>query len=693
MKICLFAGHSAAEFSPAQSHFYSNSKVYVIPAQDNEKLTCDFMVKRTVHIFDSKRIFLLIVFLSAIFLAVLPFTHALSEWDLSCTPACRVNSDCNDNNPATRDVCAGPGRCTAICISMPSCGDGICKAEEDETSCSCPQDCGSCYAPLQGTCREMNCIGKSCRETITLGCCGNGICDLSENYSNCIPDCKPKNVVFNFLDYNEGTYFVRGEKVDFKASVLADGVALSNASVSVEGFFGKIVLSNDGLHGDDKAGDNVYGGSFTIGNDTPEDDYQATFSVDAAGSPKTYFKALKVKPVLDLTLSAGKRVYLLSDTISIKGKVKRKGSAIRVPVRLVMSSPSEVLADENITPSFDGSFRFEYKTATIQEIGKWKVAATAVDQNNNSASLEKQFEVIKPGSIISLNVKIELSKSTVERGDELSVSVSIADDSDDNSVMDVSVKVFGKEYSAKKGKDGKYAALIPVDFSFSLGEQEAIVVAKKNVDGVPYSGSANAGFTVEKTGITLEVTEPQKRHYLIGDFLPIEVKLTYPDGRSVENAIVNASLPEETIQLKPLDKGIYYAEYLVPESSGGVIAIIFDANDSFGNNGSASRQTDVSGYSLAHYARNYGIAVAIALFTILLAAAQVYSMTAKKTRLNKLKEKEAETLKAIKELQFQYFKEASIDKKTYSAEVGEYEEKLKDIRQMIIGLDGESSKE
>jgi hypothetical protein len=66
-----------------------------------------------------------------------------------------------------------------------TCGNGICEA--DETSLTCPADCGA------GTCGNGICdIGENvanCEQDCSGGICGNAMCEASENTVTCPVDC------------------------------------------------------------------------------------------------------------------------------------------------------------------------------------------------------------------------------------------------------------------------------------------------------------------------------------------------------------------------------------------------------------------------------------------------------------------------------------------------------------------------
>jgi hypothetical protein len=69
----------------------------------------------------------------------------------------------------------------------PACGDGVCDAGEDCSSCA--EDCGEC--PVSSYCGDGFCDidedAESCPEDCSA--CGDGICDVYEDCSICDADC------------------------------------------------------------------------------------------------------------------------------------------------------------------------------------------------------------------------------------------------------------------------------------------------------------------------------------------------------------------------------------------------------------------------------------------------------------------------------------------------------------------------
>jgi hypothetical protein len=70
-------------------------------------------------------------------------------------------------------------------LSGTTCGNKVC--EEDETKCSCPEDCEPCSV-YTGTCRRGYCYQSECLVENINNCCGNQECEIDE-CNSCRLDC------------------------------------------------------------------------------------------------------------------------------------------------------------------------------------------------------------------------------------------------------------------------------------------------------------------------------------------------------------------------------------------------------------------------------------------------------------------------------------------------------------------------
>ncbi len=117
--------------------------------------------------------------------------NTIQEPEITSEPSQKEKScptTCNDNNPCTTDACSQDTNynCKYEAITL-CCGNSSC--EENETKCSCQQDCGNCSGNA-GTCQEYYCSNNSCLTKTITNCCGNGTCESNENFFSCPHDCQ-----------------------------------------------------------------------------------------------------------------------------------------------------------------------------------------------------------------------------------------------------------------------------------------------------------------------------------------------------------------------------------------------------------------------------------------------------------------------------------------------------------------------
>lgn len=98
-------------------------------------------------------------------------------------PVCSVNSDCDDNDPCTTNVCDGICKTEPInCNDNNACTNDTCSGGQcSNTPISC--DDGN-------PCTEDSCsLDGGCINTPIASCCGNDVCEAGENTDNCNADC------------------------------------------------------------------------------------------------------------------------------------------------------------------------------------------------------------------------------------------------------------------------------------------------------------------------------------------------------------------------------------------------------------------------------------------------------------------------------------------------------------------------
>jgi serine protease len=109
--------------------------------------------------------------------------YAALGWTAPPVIACSFDTDCNDNNECTNDVCVNPGQSNAYCQNTPledntSCTNGICCSGVCKApACSVDTDCNDNNACTIDTCNNAGSCAASCSYTNITACVsGDGCC-------------------------------------------------------------------------------------------------------------------------------------------------------------------------------------------------------------------------------------------------------------------------------------------------------------------------------------------------------------------------------------------------------------------------------------------------------------------------------------------------------------------------------------
>ncbi len=586
--------------------------------------------------------------------------------NLACEPQCLTDGDCNDDLNTTTDVCAGAGRCTAQCSHLTVCGNGF--VDQGETSCNCPEDANPCSGSAFGVCSEYACIGVVCKQTIALGCCGNSICEFKENYGVCSDDCSPKDIEIDFEGITENTFFVRGEHVVLKAALSADRFAVNNARLDAQGFFGELHFFNDGDHNDGLNGDNVYTADFNVLTNAVGGSYDVNFFVKAPEFEGAKTIRFLIAPRIDIALNANKENYALGDNILVEGVISRKTKKLSETVNLKLFSNDEVVFEEDVNASEEGEFDFSYRTSALDKTGNWRVEAFVEDEFTNTGLKEETFLVSKEGltEYLSFELLSDL-KEVYQRGESINFSFKVLT-ADNKIAQGVTVNALtpdNKQIALSEVMPGVYEGIIVVGIGFPVGSQKLVFNAQRENMGIVLSGSTEVSFSVEKERLVVEILEPSKFSFQVGEEVDFKVRVFYPNRDPVLTSSINSKINGKVFSLSQSTNGIYTGKYVVQESDMGEIFFVVEADDGLENKGTNEIKMEVSGISVLHYLRQYFYGIVLLLSILAVVGAIVFFKASKKLRLENLEKNREASLNKIRNIQEQYFKEKALDKNNY----------------------------
>jgi len=608
--------------------------------------------------------------------------------NLDCNPACAANSDCDDGDDSTTDVCAGQGRCTASCYNLKTCGNGT--IEEGETSCTCPSDAGLCGGTSGPTCTEFACIGGSCRQVVAIGCCGNKSCEFKENYSNCQIDCTPRNFELVVKGLGEGAKYLRGDTALINIGITGDGVEIKDAVVYVEGFFGKVNVYNDGRHNDGKDFDNVYGNTIPILEGYEAKKHEVKITVEFKGSKYEENGILNIDPSLGLSIATDKENYSLGDNINISGKLLKGTKPLQQNIDLNIVANGKLIIKKQVKPEADGSFSFSYHTSIVEPDTGWKISAFALDGMGNFGFAEKDLNLAssKITDYLTLSLLKEI-RGIYKRDEHVDIEVKLMDEKGAvvSGAKVSTVTPLGDILELEEKDAGNYAASMSVARNFPIGMHEMKINASKIDANHVYGGSLVFDFNVEGISLNVELLEPVKSSFQLGEDVIFRAKVTYPDNEPLIAPDINAFVNGKKVIMRAVDKGLYVGSYAVDETDVKGIDFSIDVDDSFGNAGSTKITVQVSGTSFIYYVKKYFNALILAGIALAIAAAILLVNLNWKVSYQNLTRKQRQVIEKIKGTQVQYFKEGSIDRRTYDAEMQKYEAELEDTKKALAILE------
>ncbi|MFH1588076.1 MAG: hypothetical protein ABIA76_01925 [Candidatus Diapherotrites archaeon] len=619
-------------------------------------------------------------------ICVRPGQYSSGCANLSCTPLCSSNSDCVPDGNNLVGVCTGIGRCTAQCVYLPSntYNDGLC--QEYESSCSVPNDCDSCYESAAG-CLEKNCIGNSCRKTIALGCCGNGICEFKEDFSTCSEDCKPRVLSVDILDDFSAKNFFRGDEVFFRVKVVADGILANSADVRIKGFFGELKLLNDSDHNDGSANDGVFANIFKLDKTIEKGIYSLEITASFAGVQTIVNKNLFVDPKIEINGVVVPSSVTLGEEMRLSFRTRKgeKNIASKTIISGKFASSNDVFFKEELLSGEDGLVSVTYRTSFVDSFGEWTISVEAEDEFGNHGLENFKVMVLNPDATAFLDISLanDLNKNFF-RGEKIPLNVLVKDELGVKLTnVETYAMAFGKKIQLIDLNGGKYSAEITVPFDAAAGENSLRIESSLMQGEKFFSGSFSFDFNVESVDLTAILISPDKS-VDVGEKINFILKVTYPNGKPVAGPVsLPAQINDLNIELLFVGDGIFQAEYLVDEKDFSGIHFEVNSDDSYGNKVVFSSETSVLGFSFIYFLRKNALIIFISsvlVLAVFFVAFRHYFTSQQKARLVKRKN---ELIEEVKKVQKQYFADGALDKLNYEKIMFKLEAELKEINHLI----------
>lgn len=569
------------------------------------------------------------------------------------------------------------------------CGNSNC--ESGENACICPADCGTCGGSVPNkSCMEYQCVegllAQVCQAVTIENCCGNDICEeaTGENFGDCPADCLPKNIEFEVFGPDFDEKFFRGEPVLFKVKITGDSKNLLSAKTTLKGQFGEVKLFNDGRHDDGNSTDAIYANIFFIENTAEEGVYTVSLDTDFRGVLKAEDFNLTIEPTLGVELEV-KEKFLLGKNVEISGQVKKKGHTFAIPINVKLFDGRANVFDFDTESDSNGVFYAEYRSTLIDREGTWLVSVQGSDSNNNEVFAEKEIQFVEPGKIEFLVVEL-LTKDGGEfkSGSEAPIIVTVKDEfgeAIENTRVSV-VDIKGQELSLMELTPGEYSGAYRIPFDLPLGKH-VLTVRATGGSGAGISGSTEFEFIVTGTEIILDIIEPSKKVYAVGDALNPSAFLSYSGGDRVPSASVKVLLNNKEISLTEFKTSVFSSEYVLQEDDIGRLKIMFNATDRAGNTGSAETFAEVSGTSPWQVLQDNLAAIVAAIVVLAVAVIAATTLLPKKAERESLLKRRRQLKALNRQIQNDYFKTAKISEEEYTKLGRDYESELEEIEKKL----------
>ena len=391
-----------------------------------------------------------------------------------------------------------------------------------------------------------------------------------------------------------------------------------------------------------------------------------------------------------MALSTDKESYSLGENILISGNVARSGAPLSQNLDLNITADGQVILKKQLQSDSSGNFSFSYHTSIVEPGNGWKIRVRTVDVNGNTGYAEKDlnFSSAKITDFLTLSLAKEL-KGLYFRDETMELEVKI--NSESNAQIEganvTTVTPAGDILGLTETQPGTYAGSFIVSRDFPLGMHEMKINASKIDGNHVYGGSLVFDFNVEGIGLNIELLEPVRTSFQIGEDITFKARVTYPGNEPLISPDLNAIVNGKKIVMRAIDKGMYVGTYTITDDDAQGLSFSVAVDDSFGNVGNTTANVEVSGTSWLFYARKYFNLLIITAVVLAVAAVIMLINLNWRVRLQGLGRKERQTIEKIKGVQLQYFKEGSIDRKTYDAGMQKFEAELEDVKKELAALE------
>ena len=334
---------------------------------------------------------------------------------------------------------------------------------------------------------------------------------------------------------------------------------------------------------------------------------------------------------------------------------------------------------------FNDSYEYLFKSSFGDPEGVWNISVE-VQIGQKTIRSWKSITVLLPVGVIRYNV-IWFSPSNEAvyyRGSTFDISVFVTENDIGvtNATTFCTLPSF-ERLQLTEVQQGYFKGVYSLPYDSQTGVWSLSVESITGNSSSLSAGGSNILIHILPVSLSFEIVGSPSNVYTLGNSIELRVHVKYPEGPSVENATVTASIGNEMHLLRHLSGGVYIFNCTNILDTIGSHRISFSASDFFGNNGSTTHIL----YLVSPTNFEFPFMQIIGfLATVIVAIFLIYLLRQRRLLLRKKNiQNEIEELEHLRnEAALNYYHKGTITRQTYDLLQQEYAKRLAELKKYTL---------
>lgn len=392
-----------------------------------------------------------------------------------------------------------------------------------------------------------------------------------------------------------------------------------------------------------------------------------------------------------VTLTTDKDTYEKGQTIRISGNVRDAENKPVASGAATIKLSSGTWSQTFTTPITNGSYSYDYRISfgnpPLTGTATWRVKVTA----DNLGTRSKNITVIIPASVRYL-VEIRSPKENFSyaRGENVTITAKVTEGGspiENAAVFSNTPK--GENIPMSAAGDGTYEGNpYPLKWSDPTGDWSISVEATKTVNNTFRAGGWWINVKIAPAVLGVKLISPIRGRFEIGESVEVRVKVTYPSGELVENAVVQVTTPTgESRTLEREDLGVYRTTCALGAQDPETWNLTVTASDSYLNSGrSESKVIYIARPVVPGFLAKYWWAVLSAILAAGIASAYVSKGKILTAKLEDVRREMKEIPRLKREAAIKYFREGTTSRSVYDGLIKRYDARMDELKRKEVAL-------